>query len=115
MKKFFNIILYLFIINIVYSEYIWQISFYDEEDSFHNNPNNFNITKGNYKTIKILLTYKKINTENITHINTLLTLNHSELKMLPNELNINTEESLEYNIDLGVPCNIDNNSLYFNF
>ena len=115
MKKFFNIILYLFIINIVYSEYIWQISFYDEEDSFHNNPNNFNITKGNYKTIKILLTYKKNNTENITHINTLLTLNHSELKMLPNELNINTEESLEYNIDLGVPCNIDNNSLYFNF
>ena len=115
MKKFFNIILYLFIINIVYSEYIWQISFYDEEDSFHNNPNNFNITKGNYKTIKILLTYKKNNTENITHINTLLTLNHSELKMLPNELNINTEESLEYNIDLGVPCNIDNNSLYLNF
>ena len=115
MKKFFNIILYLFIINIVYSEYIWQISFYDEEDSFHNNPNNFNITKGNYKTIKILLTYKKKNTENITHINTLLTLNHSELKMLPNELNINTEESLEYNIDLGVPCNIDNNSLNFSF
>ena len=115
MKKIFSFILYLFIINIVYSEYIWQISFYDEEDSFHNNPNNFNITKGNYKTIKILLTYKKNNTENITHINTLLTLNHSELKMLPNELNINTEESLEYNIDLGVPCNIDNNSLYLNF
>ena len=115
MKKIFSFILYLFIINIVYSEYIWQISFYDEEDSFHNNPNNFNITKGNYKTIKILLTYKKNNTENITHINTLLTLNHSELKMLPNELNINTEESLEYNIDLGVPCNIDNNSLNFSF
>ena len=115
MKKIFKIAFYLYLINIIYSEYIWNISFSDEEDNSNNKPNIFNIKNGNYKTIKVSLNYIKNYSENITHINTTLYLNHSEVKMIPSELNINTEKSDIYYIELGIPCDTESNSTEINF
>ena len=115
MKKIFKIAFYLYLINIIYSEYIWNISFSDEEDNSNNLSNIFNINKGNYKTIKVSLNYTKNDSENVTHINTTLYLNHSEVKMIPSKLNINTEKSDIYYIELGIPCNTESNSTEINF
>ena len=57
MNRYLKYFLFSFIINIIYSEPIWNITFFDEDDSYHKNPNIFNLTKGNYKTIKIVLEY----------------------------------------------------------
>ena len=92
----------------------WKISFYDEEDINFEQPNEFNITKGNYQTIQVKLEYLK-SQDIINNINTTLKLVNSELKMIPNEININTEKSLQYNIDLGIPCNIDLESIEIDF
>ena len=115
MKKIFKIVFYLYLINIIYSEYIWKISFSDEEDNSNNKSNILNIKKGNYKTIKVSLNYAKNDSENITHINTTLYLNHSEVKMIPSELNINTEKSNIYYVELGIPCDTESNSTEINF
>ena len=116
MNRYLKYFLFLCIINIIYSESIWNITFFDENDSNHTNPNIFNLTKGNYKTIQIVLKYIGNEKENnITHIDIILKLNHSELKILPNEININTEKSLIYYFDLGIPCNSELDSIEFDF
>ena len=115
MNKNIKCFLFLYIINLIFSESIWNITFFDQKDSNHINPNIFNISKGNYNSIKLILEYMGNEEENITHINTTIKLNHSELKIFPNEININTEKSLIYNFDLGIPCNLELDTIEFDF
>ena len=108
--KLFCFLLLLINIRVIYSEPIWNISFYDIEDL--NNSNSFNINKGTYKTIIVNITNKGNNDD--THFNATLKLNHPELKMFPDELKINSENQI-YNIELGIRCGIDLESITFDF
>ena len=109
MKIYLPIYLYIFayLLNIINSEPIWKITFYDNEDLEQKNPNNLTIIKGNYKTIKIIIEENKNNITDITHINTTLKLNNTELNIIPNEIVINTNQSLQYYFELGISCNTD--------
>ena len=112
-KLILQIYIILYFFNIIKSEPIWKISFCNKENINITciTPNNLTIIKGNYQTIQIRIEQNNlINNDNITHIHTKLRLNHSDLKMIPNELIINTEESIEYYIELGIKCNSELNS-----
>ena len=115
MKAILKFFLLLYIFNIIYSESFWNISFYEEEDIHYAYPNLFNITKGNFKTIQMIITNIEKEKGNYTHIKTKIRLNHQELKMIPNEIEIDTENSLKYFFDIGIPCNTESDSIEFDF
>ena len=114
-KSFYSIILFFIIVNVMYSEPLWNISFYDLEDSDFKNPNRFNIIKGNYQTIKVRIKSLDSQNNNNTNYSAILKLNHEDLKMFPSELNINTENEL-YTIDVGISCSTKlNEPIEFDF
>ena len=114
-KSVYPIILFFIIVNVMHSEPLWNISFYDLEDSDFKNPNRFKIIKGNYQTIKVKIKSIDSQNNNNTNYNAILKLNHEELKMFPSELNINTENEI-YTIDVGISCGTKlNGSINFEF
>ena len=117
-KLILPIYLIIYFINIINTEPIWKITFCNKENAniTCSNPNNLTILKGNYQTIQIKIEQNNLITNtSITHIQTKLRLNHLDLKMIPNELVINTEESIEYYIELGIKCNSELNSTKLSF
>ena len=115
MEAILKIFLILLVNNqIVNSQDKWKIIFKDENGNNleDEKKNYFNITKGNYKSFKIDLE-KSENT--LSHFNATLKLNNSDLKVLPNEILLNTEKSLNYSFELGIPCNYEAQLIEFNF
>ena len=101
-----NLLLTLFLLTIITSEPIWNLSIYSSEDISHKNPNNITLNKGTYQSFTLII--ENINpSAQIQHINSNLFLATNSLKMIPNMLSINTSESLEYKINLGIPCKTD--------
>ena len=108
-KPIIIILVFLYSLNEIKSDPLWEINFYNDDDK---PSNEFNLTRGNYKTIKFKLKNLQENINNMQHFNATLTLSHKEMKMIPNKVNINTEKYLSnYYIELGIPCNTDSESI----
>ena len=106
------ILIFLFSLHEIKSDPLWEINFYSDYDEDDKPSNEFNLTRGNYKTIKFKLKNLQNNIDNIQHFNATLTLSHKEIRMIPNKKNINTEKYLSnYYIELGIPCNTDSGSI----
>ena len=106
------ILIFLYSLQEIKSDPLWEINFYSDDDEDDKPSNEFNLTRGNYKTIKFKLKNLQNNINNIQHFNATLTLSHKEIRMIPNKKNINTEKYLsDYYIELGIPCNTDSGSI----
>ena len=103
------ILVFLYSLNEIKSDPLWEINFYNDNDE---PTNEFNLTRGNYKTIKFKLSNLQKSSNNIQHFNATMILSHNEIKMIPNKLNINTEKYLsDFYIELGIPCNTDSETI----
>ena len=100
MKTFFKILFLIYTINQIKTSDTWKISFYGEEDINHQNPNKFNLLRGNYQTIQVM-----VEKYDVYFPNAIIKLKTNTAKMMPNELKINARESGTYSFDVGIPCN----------
>ena len=108
-KSMLIILVFLFSLKEIKSDPLWEINFYNDNDE---PSNEFNLTRGNYKTIKFKLNNLQDSTIDIQHFNASLTLSHEEIKMIPNKVNINTEKyAQDFYIELGIPCNTDSETI----
>ena len=106
-KIFFLLIISLYAIH---CEYLYKIDFYDTNSQFNPNEtaNKVHVMNGRYTTIKTIV--KKHPSSQVTKLSsTVLSLSNEDLYVTAKEnYKIDTRDAMEYNIDIGVPCNAQN-------